>query len=320
MRRKKHILMLGLVLFSLFVQSCDVHEFPLPPVPFVLHLDYDTDMPLHKVVEHDQPTRAAAQEQYDVRYVVKVFDGNKADSRETLYDFVFTKDDISVPDSSLTVTIPRGDYRFVIWSDYVLQGTDADLFYRTDVFDRLTLSDGEHAGSTDMRDAFLGSVTARVSADCAEATVAMARPLAKFNFVSTDLDEFLSRTDDESLENYTVMFRYNGFMPSVYNPYTLARVSAETGVSFRSTLKQLESGEAELGFDYVFADDSESCVSVSVEIYDAAGKMLSRFRPVDVPLVRSRLTTVKAAFLTSEAGGGVSVSPDYEGNHTIVIK
>ena len=58
----------------------------------------------------------------------------------------------------------------------------------------------------------------------------------------------------------------------------------------------------------------------SVEIYDAAGKMLSRFRPVDVPLVRSRLTTVKAAFLTSEAGGGVSVSPDYEGNHTIVIK
>ena len=49
----------------------------------------------------------------------------------------------------------------------------------------------EHEGSNDYRDAFTGTVTAEVSAKSREATVAMGRPMAKFNFISTDVDEFI---------------------------------------------------------------------------------------------------------------------------------
>jgi hypothetical protein len=38
-----------------------------------------------------------------------------------------------------------------------------------------------------------------------------------------------------------------------------------------------------------------------------------------VPLVRSKLTTVKAHFLTSEAEGGVTIIPDYDGEHNIEV-
>jgi hypothetical protein len=58
---------------------------------------------------------------------------------------------------------------------------------------------------------------------------------------------------------------------------------------------------------------------VSVEIYDGQDRLVSSFKPIDVPLVRSKLTTVKARFLTSEAEGGVTIIPDYDGEHNIEI-
>ena len=57
-----------------------------------------------------------------------------------------------------------------------------------------------------------------------------------------------------------------------------------------------------------------------VEVYDAEGKLLSSSRPVDVPLMRSKLTTVVGNFLTSDASGGVFVSPGYNGDHNIVVQ
>ena len=84
-------------------------------------------------------------------------------------------------------------------------------------------------------------------------------------------------------------------------------------------MHHLSNGEAELGFDYVFVNGSESTMVVSVEIYDGQGNIVSNFKPVDVPLIRSKLTTVKARFLTSDAMGGVSIIPDYDGEHNIEI-
>lgn len=70
----------------------------------------------------------------------------------------------------------------------------------------------------------------------------------------------------------------------------------------------------------MFVNGSETKVSVSVEVYDVDGERLSSFKPVDVPLVRSKLTTIKANFLTSDAAGGVSVDPDYDGEFNIEIR
>ncbi len=53
MRALRYIFMLGVILNSMFLSSCDVHEFPNPSlqeIPFVLHLNYDTELPLYKVI------------------------------------------------------------------------------------------------------------------------------------------------------------------------------------------------------------------------------------------------------------------------------
>lgn len=72
---------------------------------------------------------------------------------------------------------------------------------------------------------------------------------------------------------------------------------------------------AELGFDYVFVNGHESSVTVSVEIYDRDGTLLSRSQPISVPLVRNKVTIVRGKFLTVKAEGGVSIDADFDGEY-----
>lgn len=327
MKIKNYILMVFSLFAGAFLSSCDVHQFPDPSlkeVDFTLHLDYSTEIPLYKVIEYNEPTRAAeAKDEYDIRYIVNVYDKD-IDSRNVLHNFVFTKDEISELDNSVTFRIRVGEYRFVVWTDYVKSGSTSDLFYTTDRFEYIGFATEDHVGNEDMRDAFTGSLTTVVSDDSLEGRVAMSRPLAKFNFVSDDVRDFavhmLNTKRAADLDECTVVFKYNGFMPSAYNLHAGGVTDSDGGYQFSSRISQLNEKEAELGFDYVFVNDHETIVSVYLEVYDDSGKMLSRSRPVDIPLMRSRLTTVKGNFLTSNASGGVFVSPGYDGEHNILIQ
>lgn len=329
MKTKNYISILVYTLCCILVNSCDIHQFPVQPkdVEFVLNLDFDTEMPLYKVVDYDMTVKSGSPEQqYDVRYLVNVYDAEVEDTREALYSFAFTKDEVSELNNSLTLTLQKGNYRFLVWTDYVLQGSEEDLHYNTSKFEYISLTEGEHSGSNDARDAFTGSLEQEVTEEYAEATVYMSRPMAKFNFISTDLQDFLGRVMEApsnmarnvGIGDYKVVFRYNGFMPSAYNNHTAKPTDSATGVSFESTMSQIDENEVEMGFDYVFTNGQETVVSVAVEVYDVDGTMLSRSKAFDVPLVRSKLTTVKARFLTSDAQGGVVVDPGYQGDHNLV--
>ena len=71
--------------------------------------------------------------------------------------------------------------------------------------------------------------------------------------------------------------------------------------------------EITLGFDYIFVNGNETTLSISVEVYNSKGEKMSSSNPVNVPIVRSKMTLVKGEFLTSKATGGVSINPGYDG-------
>lgn len=321
------------LLCGLSVSSCDVHEFPDPKpkeMEFTLKLNYDTNLPLYKVVEYEEETRSALAEEYNVRHIIKVFDAEAegAEARMELYHFEFINDDIAELNTTVTLSILPGNYNFVVWTDYVKADNNASLHYDTNHFEEIALQGETHTGSDDFRDAFRGTTISEVSADIVEATVEMGRPMAKFNFVSVDVEDFIVKVASEGisptgvdvdLNEYKAVFRYQGFMPYSYNMFTDKPADSKVGVSFESSLRSLNDSEAELGFDYVFVNGSESTMVVSVEIYDHEERLISSFKPIEVPLVRSKLTTIKARFLTSEAEGGVAISPDYDGEYNVQI-
>ena len=185
----------------LCLTSCAVHEWPEPtPADVIVNLDFDTQMPQYKVL-NEEGTRASHDgRDYDIRYTIAAYrllqDGNYAEEPYLLK--VFSKDEIEELNASFRFSIDEGSYRFYVWTDFVLAGTQSDYFYNTTNFRRISLQ-GTHEGNNDFRDAFSGSadltVIRRGSKETpSTATVQMRRPLAKFEFITTDLQEFITKT------------------------------------------------------------------------------------------------------------------------------
>lgn len=75
-----------------------------------------------------------------------------------------------------------------------------------------------------------------------------------------------------------------------------------------------------VGFRLRVRERRESKVPVAVEIYDKDGTLLSSTDAVEVPIVRSKHTTVRGKFLTSEASGNVGIDPGFDGDWNYEIK
>ena len=337
----------------LCITSCAVHEWPEPsPADVIVNLDFDTQLPQYKVL-NEEGTRASHDgRDYDIRYTIAAYrllqDGSYAEEPFLLK--VFSKDEIEELNATFRFSIDEGSYRFYVWTDFVLAGTQSDYFYNTTNFRRISLQ-GTHEGNNDFRDAFSGSADLKVirrgsKETPSTVTVQMRRPLAKFEFITTDLQEFITKTIEAmirkeeaeaaakagetksegdtktpvvDLEKYTVVFFYSGYMPNAYNMMEGKPCDSATGVKFSSAISAIDNHDARLGFDYVFVNGEESSVMVTVALYDEEGTQLSISRQIEVPIKRSMLTTVRGSFLMQNTGGGVAIDPGFEDEFNIYI-
>ncbi len=341
------------VCLSVILFSCDVHEFPEAPetVKFYLHLDYNSDITEweHLYEEGDVKDQSIGDTYNNcrsyghIRYIVRAYPlvENQRTVREHLYEYVYTKDIIEGYDHEFTMELPEGNYNIMVWSDLIQEEGDAH-FHNADDFSEITLH-GEHCGNNDHRDAYRGSNTISLVSDIVEYTpetleISMERPLAKYEFITTDLDEFINKEQTRvdaiskaqsngaseaitkvNIEDYKVVFYYVGFMPDTYSIFTDKPVDSSTGVLFESKINTLNEGEASIGFDYVFVNGTESAVTVQIGIYDKENTQLSLSDPIEIPLKRSHHTILKGKFMMLEASGGVSINPEYEGDHNLIF-
>jgi hypothetical protein len=288
-------------------------------------------------------------------------EGDSRFSRVAHDTFIFTSSDIHNLNRTLQLALPEGNYIFKVWVDYIDKGTTADKYYDTGDFSEIILADRtNHPGSNDYRDAFRGYASGTVTnpnyyvGDATnnivnEATAYMQRPMGKFKFISTDVEIFLTRVvqmmkdkgmlkapslidfsnkvafenllKEIKLNEFEVVFRYNIFMPCSFNMFADRPADSWTGMSFTSRMHTENYEEMNLGFDYIFVNGSETILSVTVEVYNKEGELISSSKPVNVPIVRSKLTVVKGEFLTSKATGGVSINPGFDGeDYNVEIK
>ncbi len=350
------ILMLALLSCTIGITSCDVHEFPEIPESraFQVNVNYHLESTSFTEWEHlyddDDVYEVGLGDKYQnihnhgiVRYIIRAYP--KSDKQRTMQDyvkeFVFTRDISDGYDCDFTLDLAPGNYTIMVWSDFIRYNGDS-YFYNANNFSEITLQ-GEHCGNNDYRDAFRGTADVVLPADIFEheaivLDVHMQRPLSKYEFITTDLTEFINKEqtradakskaqagDDEdvttrvSIEDYKVVFYYVGFMPNAYSIFTDKPVDSATGVLFESKLNSLSETEASVGFDYVFVNGTESAVTVQIGIYDNEGTQLSLTEPIKVPLKRSHHTIMRGMFLMSEASGGISINPEFDGDYNLVF-
>lgn len=306
--------------------SC-VNEWPNPDCKetFSLNLEFDTALPK---IYYDY-TRAE-ENPVEMLYIIRAYEMNKGTvDQSSFIEFSFTRNPAEGYDCSADIKLAPGNYRLMVWADFCNQD-GRSLYYDTDNFEGIRIK-SPYTGDTDLRDAFCGTLDLTYndwnSLDEGPAgIVKMTRPLAKYEFVSTDLSEFISSETrklarGESpvwIDEYYTVLSYTQFVPDSYNFFTLRPNDATSGISFRSELKEYEDNEVLMGFDYVFVDDNESGVAVQISVFRKAdNKLVARTGTIRVPLKRSHDTIVKGSFLLSNASDGVGIDPGYDGDFVI---
>ena len=360
-----HYIIVSLVV--LLLTACDVHEFPggmMPPdtthpCSLMLHFN-DRDMPLLTTVEYDAAGRgrARADEEHDARFIINVYNADDEMAREPLHTMTVTDRAVTATDDrTVDMRLMPGRYRVLVWTDYVDKGTFVDKYHVTDDFSEISLrsvtgrddTPYRHQGNTLFRDAFRGEafvavgeegVLRDVDGNVAEVPlpVEMYRPLARFHFITTDLNEFVSRyqvvkdgnpaeVSDDAVhvpspdpDDYRVVMRYASYMPSTYNAHTDKPVDSRLGVYFEGEISRIDEHNAALGSDFVFVNGSQTSVQVALDVYSRAdNELIASTGPITVPLKRNHLTIVKGRFLTTKSGTGMGINPGYNGDHNIEI-
>lgn len=301
------------------------------PMPYFTTVYYGVDA-------DGNPTRSEA-DGLDLRYRLMIYsesqfvkDGVSLDvpigaplRQETFSISVARAKDYTIP-----LELSPGDYRAVAWADYVPQGSSEDFYYNTASLTDITLKHYDNSrvpGNTTALDVFRGVTRFSVGTQSETITLPMERPQARFRFISTDLGEFLSRIADgrpaeEILSGYSVVIRYAGYMPYVYNVFTDRGVDSLPGAWFEADIRRMEDNQAEalLGFDDVFVSSTETSVQLAVEVYDkATGDKVGGTGSINVPLLRGRTTDIRGRFLTTDASSGVGINPDFDGEYNVEV-
>ena len=351
----KRILYLIICMPLLLLSGCDVHEFPDNPATVKLHLrlNYESQITewIHtydgsKVTEQGTgATYNNALNYGSMRYIVRAYPikNTRQVSQYYTHEYVFNKDVSKGYNHEATIDLTPGNYKIMVWSDLTYPKSDTYYYNPVNFFE--ILLQGEYTGNTDYRDAFRGTNDATIVSDYIERLpdtldITMQRPLAKYSFVTNDIKEFIEKeatriatkaaggeneSSDESstriinIDDYKVIFYYVGFMPNAYNISTDKPVDASTGNSFESTLSILNDAEALIGFDYVFVNGKESAITVRIGIYDKENTQISLTEAIEIPLKRSHHTILTGTFLLSKATGGVSINPNYNGDHNFIL-
>ena len=197
---KRHLYLI-IYIPLLFLAGCDVHEWPeeADSIPFYLNLNFNTDMGEDEFIYDTSVIASRAAVNHDIRYVIQAFpitiDGRVAS--EYRKEFVYTKPISTFGqdyDFRTSLELPEGKYRLMVWADFVDEGKTFDKYYDCTDFNSIVLH-GTHQGNTDYRDAFSGIQdiellsTIEEDMEIQETMVEMERPLAKYTFISTDVED-----------------------------------------------------------------------------------------------------------------------------------
>lgn len=327
------------MLVAMGAASC-VHQFPEPIENGIVMLEVKHD--LQWLPDYEMTISRADEAGYVIRYDFRIYPhGNTTNlvKAVTIY-----KDNLMRPDFTTEINLVPGEYDIYAWSDYAYASTEDAVYYDDADFADITYIK-PYEGDTDLRDAFRGVTTVTVDdpglmePTPVSGVITLARPLARYKFIATDLAAFIDRettrgrltpSEDDvllgdgnprwaKLSDYKVKVIYPMYMPAVFNNFKNNPVDSWTGVTFDCKMLQLSGDDAQLAMDYVYVNGEESSVQVMLEVYDPDGLLLARTTSITVPTKRNRTTIIYGKFLTTLRSDGVGIDPDFEGEYNIQL-
>lgn len=275
----------------------------------------------------------------DIRYILEVYeDGN--DETPIKKRKVKILPEYSSTDFEIRL-VPNRNYRFVVFADFVAEGSSADD-------DQATIGKCHTIGQTladitvkndginkEASDAYFISTKKFVSKSFTD-KLELKRPYAKLRVVALDLDELNLNCSPAAVRvTYHQVYekRFNAVLHSISGADTTQR---ETFVDFfvddvrhnmanhhynldydAQTNTYGENSSITLFTDYILATDHHTDVQFTMEIFDNKDmKPEHLVRSIDfetqIPVQRNHLTTVKGNMLTTKANIEVTIEDNFD--------
>lgn len=261
------------------------------------------------------------EEDYDVRFQMAVYEAGAAEDAEPIYTATNYVDFASTTNFNDLRFVPGREYQFVIFADFVEQGTQVDFRYNTaDLRNITTVGNSKLNAMDETFDAYFFNETIKVEAGKVnELQATLKRPFGKIRVLTTDL---------EWVENYavpaegTVTF-YNHAIYKSFNALT-GEVSTEAtndeesltyaiNQEYYGATKYEGKNAATLFATYILGNEWQEAVNFRLDTFEEDGSLIKSLDfNTEIPYQRNHLTTLVGNLLTNEADLFVRIDDNFD--------
>ncbi len=257
---------------------------------------------------------------YDIRYILEVYDENGVLAKDRM---VQTSDATSA-NFDLRL-VPGRAYNFVVWADFVKQGTETDLYYNTNLNNgglrKVEVIDDKWDAIIEARDAYTDVFTVHNFSSTSTINMTLTRPFAKLRVVTDDIDEMISiRPAEVKVKYFNTKFytTFDAFAETASGAredkeLTVTLLDAQkNGVDTYTGGLDAQEGVQTLFADYFFGAEDDR-VMFNLDVKDNGGRDLPRVTfNTNIPVKRNNLTTVYGPILTDANNVSVTINPAFD--------
>ena len=266
-------------------------------------------------------------ESYDLRYTLEIYEVLQNGSDSTISNapiykrLIKTVDRYSEESINFNLqVVPNRTYLFVVWADFVAEGTTDDLFYNTADLRAISRKEGyAHTAMEEALDAY-HIVSVETIKRSATLDLTLVRPMAKLRVVAIDYDEISNYSTPTNVsvkfdtENNSVYKSFNAVTNEISNNCPLHEYNYSINpMPYKAYSGKNSSGDSISGIvlfsDYIFTprntsatEKNEYPVSFSMTIVYDNNEEINRVIDFDtqIPLSRNYLTTLVGNCLTQK--------------------
>ncbi len=261
------------------------------------------------------------EEKYDVRFQLAVYEAGAAEDAEPIYTATNYVDFASTTNFNDLRFVPGREYQFVLFADFVLQGTQEDFRYNTaDLRNITTVGNSKLNAMDETYDAYFFNQTLKVEAGKVnELEATLKRPFGKIRVLTTDIawvEEYaVPAKADVTFYNHAIYKSFNALTGEVATEATNAEETISYDIDpayYAATM--YEGNEAFTLFaTYVLATDAQEAVNFRLDTFEADGSLIKSLDfNTEIPYQRNHLTTLVGNLLTNEADLFVRIDDNFD--------
>ena len=248
---------------------------------------------------------------YDIRYILEVFDASKTQAKR-----IEKFEDSNTSTTFELRLIPGRDYTFVVWADFVLQGSEEALHYDAEDLRAVELIDDAQNAMDESRDAYTGTYFVEKFSSSSQIGFELKRPFAKLRVVTNDIDEIYSNLESATIEYTAATYqKYDALTKVASELETVSKTVNYKSEAYLYAGEPTTDGEQTLFADYILGTENGT-IQFDMTIADKVADNVQELPVINfntaIPVKANYLTTIYGPILTDYNQATVTINPVFE--------